>query len=147
MTVSAAHDGSAPWLQTPQTLSQDEFAIITLGTCMCEDKDACKELNIPMFSSPDKPLIVKGTMHQLGGKDDAVPVSQTTIVCVTAFRDEVGEAAWQDLSASPIKFCLANMQTGNKQITLATSPGRRSYQKDKAKVQVSHVSSTCQPLR
>eukprot|EP00438_Fugacium_kawagutii_P027906 Skav231452 [mRNA] locus=scaffold1847:562743:567629:- [translate_table: standard] len=141
--VLASPQDAEPWLGTPQTLSQDEFAIVVVGKCNCQDRTACKELTIPMFSSPDNPLIVKGTLHQLGGKDikinssknTQVPVADTAILCVTAFRDEVGEQGWGQLIDAPIKFCMNQLQSGDKTIQMSASPWGRSFQKDKAKVQ------------
>lgn len=39
------------WLQTPQVLSPDEFAIITLGSCLCEDKTSCNARSWPFLCS------------------------------------------------------------------------------------------------
>eukprot|EP00438_Fugacium_kawagutii_P020389 Skav231744 [mRNA] locus=scaffold1584:181040:183616:+ [translate_table: standard] len=147
--VLATPQEATPWLGTPQTLSQDEFAIVVIGQCNCQDRSGCKELTIPMFSSPDNPLVVKGVLHQLGAKDvktnttknKQVPVADTAIVCVTAFRDEVGEQGWMQLVDSPIKFCMNHLQGGDKSLQMSTSPWGRSFQKEKAKVQADKAAS------
>lgn len=147
--VLQSPEEAVPWLQTPHTLSQDEFGIVVVGSCLCENKHSCKPLAIPMCSSPDNPLLVRGTLHQLGGKEikvdhsknTEVPVSDTTVLCITAFRDEVGEAGWHELASSPIKFCLAQLQIGDRQLQLASPPWGRNFLKDKAKVEAQRATS------
>eukprot|EP00438_Fugacium_kawagutii_P031367 Skav216013 [mRNA] locus=scaffold833:322754:339518:+ [translate_table: standard] len=141
--VVMSWEEAQPWLQPLQKLSTDELGIIVLGGCHCSDQTACVHLTIPAYSAPDNPMVVKGTLHQLGGKnisvsnqhDTQVPVSQATVVAVTAFRDEVGENGWHELMSAPIKYCMTHMQTGDeKSIQLPSPPWGRSFQKDKTKV-------------
>lgn len=140
--VLLSWEEAKPWLQPPQKLSADEFGIIVVGQCACDKSSACRKLTIPVFSAPDNPLIIQGTLHQLGGKDikvkddqnTLVPVAQSTIMCVTAFRDEVGENMWPEVVHAPIKWCIANLNTGDTPIQLTSPPWGRSFQKDKTKV-------------
>eukprot|EP00438_Fugacium_kawagutii_P019921 Skav203125 [mRNA] locus=scaffold3040:40540:45672:+ [translate_table: standard] len=146
MTWEEAH----PWLQPLQKLSSDELGIVVLGGCQCQDQSKCNHLTIPAFSAPDNPLILKGTLHQLGGKtikvcdqhNTQVPVSQATIVAVTAYRDEIGESGWNELMNAPIKYCMSHMQTGDeKQLQLPSPPWGRSFQKEKMKVDANKAHS------
>eukprot|EP00438_Fugacium_kawagutii_P003389 Skav226331 [mRNA] locus=scaffold4486:74102:79288:+ [translate_table: standard] len=134
-------DDALPWLQPPQQVSPDELGLLVLGECKCGHPSGCKKVTVPAFSAPNNPLILQGSLHQLGGKDikiddsknTTVPVAKTEVLCVTAFRDELGEKEWIELCRSPIKYCLMNLQVGEKPMQLPTSPWGRSFQKDKQK--------------
>eukprot|EP00438_Fugacium_kawagutii_P034629 Skav223585 [mRNA] locus=scaffold689:188752:193908:+ [translate_table: standard] len=143
-------EDAMPWLLPPQKLSVDELGIIVLGQCHCQDASACVQLTIPVYSAPNNPMIVKGVLHQLGGKtiqvcnadDTKVPVSQTEIIAVTAFRDELGEGPWGELIQAPIKYCMSQLQLGDdKPMQLPSPPWGRSFQREKAKVEPSKAYS------
>eukprot|EP00438_Fugacium_kawagutii_P020796 Skav230553 [mRNA] locus=scaffold2019:94424:99316:- [translate_table: standard] len=133
---------AAPWLEPPQQLSADEFGILVVGQCGCSQNTTCKKVSVPAFSGPNNPVVFQAVLHQLGGKeisiddsnDNQVPVSQTSVLCITAFRDEMGEPNWKELISSPIKFCIGHLNVGDNQLLLSSPPWGRSYQKDKKKV-------------
>eukprot|EP00435_Cladocopium_sp_Y103_P007880 s727_g2.t1 len=97
-----------PWLKQSVSLSQDELAMLILGKCPVESSE-CQRLEVPAITDQKKPVLLACCMHQLGKNevifkqpdDVSVSIEQSTIIALTAFRDEIEDETWSRIVSHP----------------------------------------------
>ena len=118
-----------------QTISADEQAMIVIGKCMCPNKTKCFQLHLPAFMAHE-PIILDGCLHQLGKKsvkiadtaEPQIPITESAVIAITAFKDEFTHDQWQELQASPVKFCLKQLFQDGDTPALLSPPWGRTFQ-------------------
>ena len=131
-----------PWVQSDQTLSQDELAVLVLGQCPAVDKKACRRTTTPAFDVHDKPILLSTCLHCVGNKQVKISerskaadivVSSTVVCALTIFQDELEEGSWSKLLDAPVKMCFDLLQQSGVTLTLPCAPWGRSWRNAQGK--------------
>eukprot|EP00435_Cladocopium_sp_Y103_P053164 s137_g17.t1 len=123
-----------PWVRQELKVTQDELALLILGKCPAES-DQCSRLDVPACTRQGRPVLLSCCFHQLGQKDVtftkpsdvAVDVEQTTVVAVTAFKDEMEGDSWEVVLKSPVKTVLDIIKTMGTAVETKSPPWGRSW--------------------
>eukprot|EP00434_Breviolum_minutum_P001907 symbB.v1.2.001687.t1/scaffold93.1/size335462/2 len=130
------------WLYRAESISQDELAILVVGECKgCGHGKCNKRLSVPVYDADDNPMVVSGCLHNLGCKemrinkneDSSVHVSASSIICFTAFRDEVDGPTWAMIQQNPVKVTLDVLVDKDESIQFPTPPWGRTWHDGKKK--------------
>ena len=113
-----------------------------VGTCLHPNKCECNPVQLPVRLN-DEPLVVSGCMHHLGAKkavytgseQDDIPITESQVVAMTAFRDEIHETDWDILLKSPVKMMMKLLLGDAETVELLAPPWGRSFQRAGKKVQ------------
>eukprot|EP00438_Fugacium_kawagutii_P024669 Skav211349 [mRNA] locus=scaffold2448:58925:64111:- [translate_table: standard] len=100
-----------PWIEKPTDVSRDELAIVVLGGCPKASDGACKLQCVPAFAPDGSPVVLSACVHNIGGKPvkvsnlvgAQVPVSDTVVMAMTTYQDEVDEQTWEALVSHPAR--------------------------------------------
>ena len=138
-----------PWVVNQKTISSDELCVLVLGhECPAKGSPHCKLVQIPANNEAGNPIVIKACMHNIGQKEvklvqskqDDVPVSPSTIVAITIYRDEIQNEEWRHVEHHPVKFALLALGI-NDNSAILTPPWGRSWQNAGNKVDPSRASS------
>ena len=140
---------AGPWVVDQKTISSDELCILVLGhECPANKSANCKLVQIPASNEAGKPIVIKACMHNIGQKtikikqnsQDDVPVSPSTVVAITVYRDELQGDDWHHVEQHPVKFALLALGIHDNAAML-TPPWGRSWQNAGNKTDPSRASS------
>eukprot|EP00438_Fugacium_kawagutii_P009094 Skav206637 [mRNA] locus=scaffold166:34225:39525:- [translate_table: standard] len=137
------------WIKDALKISPDELGLLVLGTCPVKGSQRCHHVHTPAVSQDGKNVLISTCLHQMGEKSVAwetpqkgdVAVTNTTILAVTVFRDELSEEAWEQVVKSPVKATIDILQSAGVTLKTASPPWGRSWQLRGAKVDASVASS------
>eukprot|EP00435_Cladocopium_sp_Y103_P020001 s186_g4.t2 len=123
-----------PWLKQSVSISQDELAMLVLGKCPA-DSSECKRLEVPAITDQQKPVLLSCCMHQLGKnpvvfkqpEDVSVSIEQSTILALTAFRDEVDDETWQKVVSHPVRSVFEILKGQGYVIETKSPPWGRTW--------------------
>ena len=141
--------GAEPWVVDQKTISADEMCVLVLGhDCPANNGAHCKPVQVPANNEDGKPIVIKACMHNLGQKmikikqclQDDVPVSPSTVVAITIYRDELKVDEWHHVEQHPVKFALVALGISDNSAVL-TPPWGRSWQCAGSKVDPSRATS------
>ena len=129
------------WLNRAETISQDELAILVVGECHGGGHGNCKRLSVPLYDGDENPMIVSGCLHNLGrkeiqiskGDDSGVSVGASSIVCFTAFQEEMDINTWCAIRQNPVKVILDIVVDKEDSIQFPTPPWGRTWHDGKKK--------------
>lgn len=140
--VLMTEEQALPWLQEQAVISQDELAIAVIGSQrLCENFDGTR-IRIPV-SHNGEPLILQATLYNLGAKEatmsqqevDMIPVSDSQVIAITAFQDEIDSDSWAAILQSPVKNIMKILLPDHGDYSFLSSPWGRSFQKAGKKVE------------
>ena len=125
-----------PWLQERAVISQDELALAVIGGQGLCDGFEGQKVRIPV-SHNGEPLILQAMLFNLGAKEatmsqqdfDMIPVSDSQVIAVTAFQDEVDTDSWAAIVQSPVKNIMRILLPDQSDYSFLSSPWGRSFQK------------------
>jgi hypothetical protein len=146
--VLLRYEVARPWIETGTPISQDELSVVIVGTCLHSNKCECNPVQLPVRLN-DEPLVVSGCMHHLGAKkatytgadQDEIPVAESQVIALTAFRDEIHETDWEVLLKSPVKTMMRLLLDESETVELLAPPWGRSFQRAGKKVQPNMATS------
>ena len=132
--VLSRYDEAKEWLNNGSIISQDEFSLIVVGRCLHECKEECQPIQMPVLLNKE-PLVVSGCLHHLGAKRASVnvdeqcdiPVADTQVLALTAYKDEFSEETWNLLLKSPVKHMVQALSKEVGEITMLSPPWGRSF--------------------
>ena len=146
--VLMSEDHALPWLQDRPVISQDEMALLVIGS-----KGACDEFDGQRIQIPvkyvDEPLIVQATLFNLGAKKasvpqtdfESIPVTDSHVVSITAYSDEIHAETWNMILQYPVKNIMKKLLPEQQDFSFLSSPWGRSYQKAGKKVDAKNATS------
>jgi hypothetical protein len=146
--VLLRYEVARPWIETGTPISQDELSVVIVGACLHSNKCECNPVQLPVRLN-DEPLVVSGCMHHLGAKkatytgadQDEIPVAESQVIALTAFRDEIHETDWEVLLKSPVKTMMRLLLDESETVELLAPPWGRSFQRAGKKVQPNMATS------
>ena len=125
-----------PWLQNEHCISQDELAVLILGSCPSSDGNKCSRIKTPAYDCNGQPVLLSTCLHNLGSQPIViseqktaadVAVMSTIVFSVTAFKDELDSAKWEELLHTPVKVCFELLAQSGCKLTLPWPPWGRSW--------------------
>ena len=134
-------EDAKPWLERQAILSQDELALIVIGTCGHGDAMDCCPIQLPVNVSGE-PCILKACLHQVGAKhvtfvnddDCEIPGNETVVVCLTAVKDEMQKDCWDGVIQAPVRQMVKLLGEDIAEIPFVSPPWGRSFQRNSKKV-------------
>ena len=95
----------------------DSLAIAVVGRECTLDPEGCQSINLPVLDRHDAQVIIKACLHQCGKNKitlktkagDDIPIEDSKLVAVTAWRNELSSDSWSSLVQSPAKFCATQL--------------------------------------
>eukprot|EP00435_Cladocopium_sp_Y103_P066458 s404_g28.t1 len=136
---------ATPWLAQTTDLSEDELAVVVLGTCECSQSSKGQRIQIPAYSAEGEPLVLSGCLHDLGKKhvkasrvETNILTPDSAVVSFTVCRDEISDEKWQEIIAAPVRTVLDLCCEG---LQLLAPPWGRVYQKLRVKVSPTEATS------
>eukprot|EP00435_Cladocopium_sp_Y103_P073917 s162_g45.t1 len=136
---------ATPWLAQTTDLSEDELAVVVLGTCECSQSSKGQRVQIPAYSAEGEPLVLSGCLHDLGKKhvkasrvETNILTPDSAVVSFTVCRDEISDEKWQEITVAPVKTVLDLCCEG---LQLLAPPWGRVYQKHRVKVSPNEATS------
>eukprot|EP00435_Cladocopium_sp_Y103_P051465 s2317_g16.t1 len=136
---------ATPWLAQTTELSEDELAVVALGTCECSQSSKGQRIQIPAYSAEGEPLVLSGCLHDLGKKhvktskvETNILTPDSAVVSCTVCRDEIPDEKWREITAAPVKTVLDLCCEG---LQLLAPPWGRVYQKHRVKAPPSEATS------
>ena len=132
-------ESAMPWISSSQPMSADELGVVIIGSCPSKVTSGCNRVKVPMYNKQGQPLIMDCCLHQLGSKDIKiktpkqvdVKVSDSRVMAVTIFQDEVEQRVWEQMTKSPIKTIFEILNGLDLQINLPSPPWGRSWRNRK----------------
>ena len=132
-------ESAMPWISSSQPMSADELGVVIIGSCPSKVTSGCNRVKVPMYNKQGQPLIMDCCLHQLGSKDIKiktpkqvdVKVSDSRVMAVTIFQDEVEQRVWEQMTKSPIKTIFEILNGLDLQINLPSPPWGRSWRNPK----------------
>lgn len=133
---------ATPWLQCNQEMSQDELAILVLGSCPAIESKHCKKVITPAFDKAGKPVLLSTCLHNVGkqmvriqeqSKTADVAVSSTVVCALTIYKDEVDEECWTQILEAPVKVCFDFLLQAGVSLNLPCAPWGRSWKNAQGK--------------
>ena len=76
-----------------------------------------------------------------GADQDEIPVAESQVIALTAFRDEIHETDWEVLLKSPVKTMMRLLLDESETVELLAPPWGRSFQRAGRKVQPNMATS------
>ena len=136
------------WLQKHATISQDELAICVVGGEGISQEFEGQRIQLPV-SHNNEPLIIQATLFNVGAKkitmstddSDDIPSSDTQVVSVTAFADEIGTDVWSAILQSPVKHIMKVLLPDDPDFSFLATPWDRSFQCDGRKCEPKQATS------
>jgi hypothetical protein len=146
--VLMSEELALPWLQGRATISQDELAILVIGSKGICDEFEGQKLQIPVKHNDD-PLIIQATLFNLGAKEastpqtdfEPIPATDSHVVSITAFSDEIHPETWSMILQSPVKIIMKKLLPDQQDFSFLSSPWGRSYQRAGKKVDAKNATS------
>ena len=95
----------------------DSLAIAVVGRECTLGPEGCQSINLPVLDRHDAQVIIKACLHQCGKNKitlktkagDDIPIEDSKLVAVTAWRNELSSDSWSSLVQSPAKFCATQL--------------------------------------
>ena len=123
------------WLQKHATISQDELAICVVGGDGISAEYDGLRVQLPVSYKND-PLIIQATLFNVGAKkitmstddNEDIPGSETQVVSITAYADEIGTDAWSAILQSPVKHIMKTLLPDDPDFSFLATPWGRSFQ-------------------
>ena len=134
------------WLENPRQLSQDELALaVVTQHCPFGAHGGCNKVQIPVAGNP---VLIQVCLHQCGAKQivvakekDAIKVADSSVVAITAYKDEIDPEAWRLIVMSPVKATMDQLGAPDEFKSFLGPPWGRSWQSDKKQVQPQSATS------
>ena len=151
-----------PWIRDNVAHSVEELAIIVLGpNCPIAPTPQCHPVTVPAIGSDGHPVLVKGCMHQVGGKavkihsgDQKIQVHDTYVIAISCYADELTETEWATVVKSPVRATLDLLAVPSEERSFQGPPwgrtwsdGRRQTTQDTAISLQYHVRVTQEHLK
>ena len=124
-------------LSTWKGRSSDELGLVVLGHS-CPDPTACEgSCGVPAQTASGGQVILHACWHNLGGSnlsvrcthDATVLLPEDVCVCLTVFRDEVREPAWEACVSNPVRAVAEQLRASGFKARLE-APYGRSFRAD-----------------
>ena len=134
-------EDAKPWLERQEILSQDELALIVIGSCGHGDSQDCCPIQLPANVSGE-PCILKACLHQVGARhvtfvnddDSEIPGNETVVVCLTAVKDEMQKECWESVIQAQVRQMVELLGEEIADIPFVSPPWGRSFQKNSKKI-------------
>ena len=123
-----------PWVVDQKVISSEELCVLVLGhDCPAKKCAHCKPVQSPANNEDGKPIVIKACMHNLGQKvikikqclQDDAPVSPSTVVAITIYRDELKGDEWHHVEQHPVKFALVALGINDNSAVLNPPLGKK----------------------